>query len=600
MSTWYDSDALADGAPFESWEKPARFGKTYHVAALDPAATDAGPGSAEIPFKTISAAAAAMMPGERAVIHGGVYREAVRPARGGDSPERMIGYEAAPGENVAISGAVVYEGPYKICEDWRFTARGETDAPVVYELDISGLDFRGYNPFGMVNVLQDRHWLWHKRIPMDPFFLRRGRVLVDGVPMKQTEHPSRVGSEDNIFFIHHNGTKLYLRLAGGRHPGECKIELVIREQVFAPEVYGLGYIRLKGLRLQNAANGFPVPQRGLLSASRGHHFIVEDCVIEGANSVGIDMGNECWNAAPPAGETGRHIVRRSVVRDCGVCGLAAIGAQGLLIEDCLFEDIGYHNMEHMYESAGIKFHHSVNSLYRRNVMRRICHASGFWLDCGNVNNRICGNLFYDIHSRAAAVHYEGTHYPNRVDHNVIGACRTQDDPDGNPGWGGTAIQAEGTDFMTVDHNLIFDCENDGFYSNPVSMRIIGDRGGVARKHVVEKNIFCDCRRTAVTFNSEHNRLNDNLYVNEPRGFIHIGTAPGGATAPDSIPQMRLGLQGARDFIGWEADGDESRAAVDFDHDSMILRISGLENIKGRGPFENVPMPFEMPLDPRAL
>lgn len=600
MSTWYSPDTLADGTPYTTWERPVAWTHTYHVDQGHPEADDAGPGTPERPFATIARAAQALMPGERVIIGSGTYREVVRPPRGGTGPKAMIGYEAAPGAEVVISGAVRADSGWRPSEGWNFSAdrrRGHA-APTVYELDIAGLDYQGYNPFGMVNVLQDRFWLWHKRIPMEPFFLRRGMIYVDGARIAQCEHPSGMGRQDGAFFIHHNGTRLYLRMPGDVPPDGHAIELVIHEQAFAPAVLGLGYIRLKGLTFRYAANGFPVPQRGLVSTSRGHHFIIEDCAIEAANAVGLDMGNECWNAMRPTGELGSHILRGTAVRDCGVCGLAAMHASNMLVEDCLFEDIGYQNCEHMYESAGVKFHNTIDLMYRRNVMRRVRHASGLWMDCGNKNNRISGNLFYDIDTRAGAVHYEGTHFPNRIDHNIIGLLRTQDDPDGNPGWGGTAIQAEGTDFTRVDHNLVFDCENDGFYSNPVQMRIIDGRGGVARLHDVRDNIFSTCGRTAVTFHTEHNALEHNLYLRQPRGFIHIGTAPGGATAPESVPQMRLDLDGARTFIGWEKCGLEGDEEVRFVPETMTLSMDAIPE-GDFGPFGG-PLEGMRNVDPRAI
>jgi hypothetical protein len=60
-----------------------------------------------MPFKTINQAAQELEPGERVVIASGVYREAIRPARGGTAPDKLISYEPAPGTNVVISGALI-------------------------------------------------------------------------------------------------------------------------------------------------------------------------------------------------------------------------------------------------------------------------------------------------------------------------------------------------------------------------------------------------------------------------------------------------------------------------------------------------------------
>ena len=52
-------------------------------------------------------------PGQKVVIHKGVYRERVCPARGGSAPEAMIAYGAARGEEVVVKGSRTLEGPFE-------------------------------------------------------------------------------------------------------------------------------------------------------------------------------------------------------------------------------------------------------------------------------------------------------------------------------------------------------------------------------------------------------------------------------------------------------------------------------------------------------
>jgi hypothetical protein len=91
---------MPDGTPFAFWDDATEYQRTYHVACAHPGASDGNLGTAEAPFATINRAAAILQPGEKVVVHGGVYRECVCPARGGEGPDRMIAYEAAPGEEV--------------------------------------------------------------------------------------------------------------------------------------------------------------------------------------------------------------------------------------------------------------------------------------------------------------------------------------------------------------------------------------------------------------------------------------------------------------------------------------------------------------------
>jgi len=96
---------LPDGTPFCTWEAIPEYHATYHVAQNHPEAEDSNEGSLERPWKTIAQAARSLNPGQRVLIHAGIYRETVRPLRGGVSPTQMIGYAAAEGESVVVTGA---------------------------------------------------------------------------------------------------------------------------------------------------------------------------------------------------------------------------------------------------------------------------------------------------------------------------------------------------------------------------------------------------------------------------------------------------------------------------------------------------------------
>ena len=83
-----ENNVLPDGTEFRSWERPGRYTHTYHVAQGDPQTSDENPGTADRPWRTIGKAAATLQPGERVVVHRGVYREWVRPERGGTGPDQ--------------------------------------------------------------------------------------------------------------------------------------------------------------------------------------------------------------------------------------------------------------------------------------------------------------------------------------------------------------------------------------------------------------------------------------------------------------------------------------------------------------------------------
>jgi len=76
----------------------------FHVAVTG---DDAHDGTAAAPLRSIQRAADRARPGDTVTVHAGVYRESVRPPRGGESDSKRIVYRAAPGERVEIKGSEV-------------------------------------------------------------------------------------------------------------------------------------------------------------------------------------------------------------------------------------------------------------------------------------------------------------------------------------------------------------------------------------------------------------------------------------------------------------------------------------------------------------
>ncbi len=93
--------------------------REYHVSVNG---NDTNDGTSQRPFKTISAAARVAQPGDVITVHEGVYRERISPPRGGESDEKRIVYQAAPGEKVEIKGSEVVKNWVKVQDDvWKVT-----------------------------------------------------------------------------------------------------------------------------------------------------------------------------------------------------------------------------------------------------------------------------------------------------------------------------------------------------------------------------------------------------------------------------------------------------------------------------------------------
>ncbi len=79
-------------------------GAELYVAAQDPVAGDANPGTQAQPFRSLARACELAGPGDTVFLRGGTYRETLTPKRSGEAG-RPIRFVAMPGEQVTLSGA---------------------------------------------------------------------------------------------------------------------------------------------------------------------------------------------------------------------------------------------------------------------------------------------------------------------------------------------------------------------------------------------------------------------------------------------------------------------------------------------------------------
>ena len=580
---------LPDGRSFAFWEEEGIYDRTLYVDCGNPAASDENDGSEEAPFRTINRAAQAAVPGTRIRIRGGVYRECVRPACGGTDPAHMISYEAYENEKVIIRASEQVT-EFAVSTGWKlmplpeFSGEAERTARREIRIWAHELDpdmFRGYNPFCAVNIIHDRLFIEYDKTDMTTYLNRRGIVFCDGEPLKQVPLYHMLGNEDNTYWVEANGQTVHFRLKGDADPKEHRIELSVREQCFAPKKPFLSYIRVKGLICEHAATGAPVPQRGAISSSRGHHWIIENCTVNWANTLAIDVGNECWHHEYIEGQKiGWSVIRGCVIRNAGVCGIAGLFAEEMLIEDNVIEGTGWQKMELSWEGGAIKLHNSVNGLIRRNVFRNSFRVDHLWLDCGNENTRITSNLFLDGIEQREAVFIECTKEGvNLIDNNIIWNVEGRFDPKdipvepGSSGWyklkehdvvNGYGIYCEGTDRLIIAHNLIGRCRHSGYYAKPVGFRMGGlERGGTSRKAKLFNNIFYDCREAAIVFPTGDNEAEGNLYLREKGGYLQVMYP---------APEVCLNLETWQEFCGFDLTGEAAWFAFALDPETMVIRV----------------------------
>ena len=564
---------MPDGTQFAFWDDETRYDRVYHVAGVSAAAADDNPGTEERPFATIGRAAEVMRPGEKAVIHGGVYRECIRPARGGERPDRMIAYEAAPGEQVVVKGSRLWQAEFRPSEGWSIRDAGAT----VWMADLPAEWFAAYNPFALNNVFAHLCTFvpnWTKE-ELEKLQLRRGMIFADGRPLGQVVHPRELAARDGAFWVEDPGLRVHFRLPGDADPGQTALEAAVQEQLFVPRQRHLGYIRIRGIAFEHAADGVPVPQRAAVSTWRGHHWIIEDCLIRHANAVGLDIGDEDWRAAKHD-PCGGHVVRRNRISHCGVCGLAGVGSvDGSLVEDNVIEHVGGRVSERLYECAAAKLHVARGVLIRRNVFRHTRDACGLWLDYLNENCRVTGNVFADVETLIAALYLEVSHAANTIDGNFFWDVRDAvAGREHGPGVlaGGFGVSADTGENCLVAHNFFGKVRDTYAVACHLNQRtrLVGGRAGLCRRNAVLNNVFAACPRRVYFAQAADNRADGNCYDVRNQAASFYVDAPTAAI---------LDLSAWREFYGLDSGACEAAVEAEFDPASLTLRLK----VRGEAP-----------------
>ena len=537
---WADNSLLLpDGRVFESWEQPAEHTRTYHVAQRHAAAGDDNDGSVEAPFLTIQAAADRVRPGERVLIHEGVYREHVRPRRGGTGPAQMVTYEAAPGEEVVITGAETYAGPWnpqtRWNPGWKPVPDPDSATGTIYHVRLPEQWFVGYLPFAMVNLPQ-HHTVWGGEIKGFPdelrwkLALKRGLIFQDGRRLTQVSRPQELDTTEGAYWPEENGLDIFIRPFGDT-PEESDWQFTTREQAFAPEEKNLDYIRVSGLTIRHVADPWAFPQRAALSASHGRHWIIENNHVSDVNCAAIDVGREQWGLAGRDPQ-GFHIIRGNHIERAGILGIAGWAPEmtAMLVEDNLIEGCGWQDLERLWEVAAIKLLNVSDSIFRRNLIRGQTDATGIWLDYGITNTRVTGNVILDTTTGYGGVFIEAAKIGVvMIDHNIIGGGRKVAPLSSAAGAGAEAVNgghgvyAHDTDRLVVAHNLIFDCEGSAVHlalGQPDRIAITG-RGATCRDNKIWNNVLVTRTGRFVHLGRPKNFADGNLYVGRvtPSKFV---------------------------------------------------------------------------------
>jgi alpha-L-arabinofuranosidase len=406
----------------------------FHVSANG---CDTWAGSIERPFKTIQSAADLAKAGDTITVHEGIYREHVNPKNGGTSDSSRITYEAAPGENVVITGA-------KIITDWT-KVEGS-----VHKAVIPNSYFGDFNPYKEI-VWGD----WFKSLNRT-FHL--GEVYINGKSLFEVTNLDEVlnpkpftGAREPEWSLHawysevdNENTTIYANFRDF-DPLENTIEINVRKFCFWPEKTGVNYITVRGFYLTMAAPNWAPPtalQEGLIGPHWSKGWIIENNKISNSKNSGISLGKEIttghneWVTVGTKQGTqrerdvimnavrigwsketiGSHIVRNNVIHDCeqtGICG--HLGEVFSEIYNNHIYNIHHKRMFNGAEVGGIKLHAALDCQIYNNHIHN-CDR-GMWMDWQAQGTRISGNLLYDNDTEDLFV--EVSHGPYVVDNNIM-------------------------------------------------------------------------------------------------------------------------------------------------------------------------------------
>jgi len=407
------------------------FAREYHVSVHG---NDTNNGTIAAPFRTISHAAREAMAGDVIVVHEGVYREWVKPPRGGESDEKRIVYRAGDREKVVIKGSEVIKGWKKFKGD-------------VWKVILPNTFFGDFNPY--------------KEILHGDWFYDHGRVHHSGEVYLNGKSLYESATLENLFkakTLEVNGKKLYpwycetdknntyiYACFHGFNPNRENVEINVRRACFYPDKSGVNYITVKGFIMQQAATPWAPPtaeQIGLLGTHWSKGWIIEDNVISDSKCAGITLGkdrksgqnvwskNPCIDGATHYNEVifkalkegwskekiGSHIVRNNVIFNCEQAGIVgSLGAVFSQVYDNHIYNIWTKRLFSGAEIAGIKIHAAIDVLIRHNRIHNT--GRGIWLDWMAQGTRVSGNLLYDNTEEDLFV--EVDHGPFLVDNNLF-------------------------------------------------------------------------------------------------------------------------------------------------------------------------------------
>ena len=286
-------------------------------------------------------------------------------------------------------------------------------------MEIPNSFFGGYNPYDLrVSEKYMTYGEWH----------HRGDVHCDGQSFFEQQSLTDVFKAANRWHCRvESGITTIWGNFSDKDPNAELTEINVRESVFMPGATGIGFITVEGFRISHAASNWAPPsvalQSGAVGPRMGKGWIIQNCEITDVRTVGVILGQSPGADYGNIDSFGSHVVRNNIIRRCGQAGIAGKrGATRSLIQGNLIEEINPRREFGGHETAGIKFHLSVDATIEGNLIRNVYRqeseaAFGMWIDFANQGMRITRNIVYGCET--ATLFLEMNHGPTLVDNNVF-------------------------------------------------------------------------------------------------------------------------------------------------------------------------------------
>ncbi len=359
------------------------FAADRFVAPEKPGAQDAGPGTADAPYKTLGYAMSQLQPGDHLTIAADIYREAmVFPRRNWGDAETVIEGRG----HVLVKGSDVVDG-WTSQDEGRFSKLWPTEPQQVFVdgqqlSQIGGTIFGGFPEKAghpLLALHKSQKGIWPGR--------REGNAKT---------------MTANSFYYDRDNKTLLLQLAL-KDLSQHVVEVSVRPQSLVGDK--ISGITIKNIDFQHSNTS--TTMRAAMVTLLGNHLTLDGIHADYADSTGIDMWGD------------DIVLRNSTANNCGQIGLKARGHRIRLVNN---ETSGNNTrgFNKWWEAGGAKFV-GLGGLQDSQVIghRAVGNAGdGVWFDWKNRNNVIEHGFF--AYNQGMGLQYEASDKAVIVNNVVIG------------------------------------------------------------------------------------------------------------------------------------------------------------------------------------